>query len=913
MATNKVVGAALAALFSLGLGAQDPKSFEQRMAAAKLAQTRGDLTAALEELRMAQGSAPPEQQEQLQRAMRSLLDSQAGVGAQDPQGGDPVQRLIAVLDTGSDADPAVFNAYRQLEQLGNLMLPQVLAAFPKMGPFGMRNALSLLRPFDDARIVDVLGKRLDGADPAVTAAIANMLSEMRPTVSVPLAQSIAAKATDEQVLIAVLWSLMKFDLDNEMTSKLAMHLANSSSSSTRARVLDLIVDFESRWAATVLDMLRQRGEEAFRARATYEWLQRVPDLSEAKALQALQTMPAATVASLATDLLRQHPQWGEVAMRALRSAIDSGATLDLRAFDKSPWGKQRDAAGTLLLELPIAPHNERSQLADACMALIKSGWQVPAGNEGRLAEIMRAQGSGRWTTLVTAMPADAEDRAIAVWRELSPDDQPQFAAAANKAGRSWHRLFAMQLNGSPTQQAVPMDLLNRDWTGAPAAAMDELIELATRWPAPPAGWAGWQPSLVQAWQRTPDMPVEVILPLVESGYGAWPAFAFREPERALAWLRQATKRNGVDPMSAIELLRKRGGPDDVPSAIWIVHQLAGQPSSTFMDFFYLHARGNLDAIGLAKVPMSARPEMTGFCVSIASQCALDVQVADLDALLELVPALPSEPGCNVLRTLAKKVGADHAAALMKALEQAMMRQEPAQGSSGQTTPIGNFSLRLGLLTCLAATGNPVVLPQLRRLLADGVSDDDADGRFATQFTETCLAVAGDQRHDLLADMLGSTRTPILTAALSADELRRDDALRESARKAILRHGETLHLKLSELALEPGDLESFAKDVVRDDRFAQFSKTLARSALSVLGKRKDKTYLAELLRGATHPDHEVRTAAALNLGNTYSGEAAAHLLELLKDDSESVRKAVQESLDRIANYLDERKKWEERLK
>ena len=37
-----------------------------------------------------------------------------------------------------------------------------------------------------------------------------------------------------------------------------------------------------------------------------------------------------------------------------------------------------------------------------------------------------------------------------------------------------------------------------------------------------------------------------------------------------------------------------------------------------------------------------------------------------------------------------------------------------------------------------------------------------------------------------------------------------------------------------------------------------------------------------------------------------------LLELLKDDAGEVRAAAQQNLDQIANYLDERAKWERRF-
>ena len=49
-----------------------------------------------------------------------------------------------------------------------------------------------------------------------------------------------------------------------------------------------------------------------------------------------------------------------------------------------------------------------------------------------------------------------------------------------------------------------------------------------------------------------------------------------------------------------------------------------------------------------------------------------------------------------------------------------------------------------------------------------------------------------------------------------------------------------------------------------------------------------------------------------VGNDWIIMYRLSMLDLLKDDVQSVREQAQKSLDQIANYLEERKKWEERF-
>jgi HEAT repeat protein len=86
-----------------------------------------------------------------------------------------------------------------------------------------------------------------------------------------------------------------------------------------------------------------------------------------------------------------------------------------------------------------------------------------------------------------------------------------------------------------------------------------------------------------------------------------------------------------------------------------------------------------------------------------------------------------------------------------------------------------------------------------------------------------------------------------------------------------------------------------------------------AALRTVGLRKDVRYLPQLVKGASHTNANVRVQAAQAIGNTFAREAGPHLIEMLRDDSPEVRKAAQDALDQIANYLDARAKWEQRFK
>jgi HEAT repeat protein len=162
--------------------------------------------------------------------------------------------------------------------------------------------------------------------------------------------------------------------------------------------------------------------------------------------------------------------------------------------------------------------------------------------------------------------------------------------------------------------------------------------------------------------------------------------------------------------------------------------------------------------------------------------------------------------------------------------------------------------------------------------------------------------------------LASPHPVVVSAVVFRDEVGNDPDLRAKAREALLRHGDAIDWRDGAFAAWPVDpAAALATELLaRDALLAGNSKRLLESA-GALGRTKSAAVVPTLARLADHPNWLVRQRVANELGNTFSREAAPILLDMLKDLQEGVRKTAQASLDRIATYLDERVKWEQRLK
>ena len=176
-----------------------------------------------------------------------------------------------------------------------------------------------------------------------------------------------------------------------------------------------------------------------------------------------------------------------------------------------------------------------------------------------------------------------------------------------------------------------------------------------------------------------------------------------------------------------------------------------------------------------------------------------------------------------------------------------------------------------------------------------------------------LDAVGTQRRVLLQQMLQSKSPDVVATAAQAKDLTSDADLRELAFEGVLRFA----TKQSESSgifdvLEKSDRLTLALKLLDHKDMASFHSNLVDRALDMIDGRKDAKYLAQLIRASRSEYSNTRHKVAQMLGRTFVPESADPLLELLKDDAKEVRAAAQASLDQIANYLDERAKWEKRF-
>jgi hypothetical protein len=166
---------------------------------------------------------------------------------------------------------------------------------------------------------------------------------------------------------------------------------------------------------------------------------------------------------------------------------------------------------------------------------------------------------------------------------------------------------------------------------------------------------------------------------------------------------------------------------------------------------------------------------------------------------------------------------------------------------------------------------------------------------------------------VLHELLASKDVRVVAAGLAAEGVGKDEELVAAATKALLANLRTLGSVDGFFdGLEPGPRAATASTVLQAPDFDQASSALAGSALRALGSLKDSRFAADLARGAQHGQPSVRMTAAEQLGRLFTREAAPFLLDLLKDDDKNVRDLAKERLELLADYLDGRAKWDERL-
>jgi len=939
MRTSLRAGAFLTVLSCLGAVVAQEVNVTAHLSAAKLHESRGELARAEQELRAALEQAPAAERALVASAIAALLtrqgrnDEAAALTGAVPQGKgeDPIQRLIAVLDSGSTRNEAVKDAAAQLDSLGSLVVPHLLAALPKMGPFGISNTLDRLARFDDPRITAALANLIDSSDAVIAATVANDIPNMRRPVALPLAERIAQAKVEPRVQLGALRALLQYDGGAATTQQLAQRLAADPSGASQPALIEYLGHAEQPWVVDVLEALMKHASAEVRANATLEWIRDKKDLTEQQALAAIEALPPAHIVSVTLRIRALHPGWVKVGLLLLRTVRQTGpwgqSAQDL--LGSWEWWRLPDESARELLALEFAerPQHEPSgagMVFDVLEQLVARGWVLPADLDARVAKL------AAWEILAKALPASAEDRALAVWETAA--DRRSFALRVREAEQPWHRLVARQLLLTTRSDQVDARLLQRDWTGAPPEAVAALAELAARWPGNPldgqlpmsasGGQLQWHGALITAFQRNVILPPSVILPLVAAGNGgAWNALVARDPQAAVEQARGAKVLHSHQARDLTVLLSRHGRPSDVSLALRVLDLVESNGLGDYtqpMAFFAQHAAGHLDVIRLGCAPVPIGPGQ-GARASIAQKAARGARVQDLGELLALAPALNTNCCSALMNSLAPQIRAEHAAPLIAAIETLLAKPIGATEGNDMERPVNGYLLLSQLCGMVGNAGDAAALPVLQRILA--LESLDVRGQenhpkawLVNAAANAALQVAGASREKLLLELLASPSVAVVRTALYTAGPRISAEFRDGMREAVLRVGESLDNDASLFGqLDTDDRLALAVAVLESERFAKFTRDLCREALRTVGLRKDVRYLPQLVKGASHPDEVVRVQAAQAIGNTFSREAGPHLIEILRDDRAEVRKAAQDALDQIANYLDARAKWEQRFK
>ena len=886
------------------LFAQETPTPATRIAAAKLLETSGDLQQALVELEQALAGASEADRtaiQQQQARLRQRMGRASVDSAQGPVNADPLQRQIHVLNTASRRDPGVAEAMADLESLGALAVPALVAALPKLGPYGLGNALSVLRSSSDVRVVPALQSLLRDSDPAVVLAVAQELPSLRREVALPVATVLATQELAADTMFAVFEAMRRHAPADAATLDLATRLA--AQPGLQQRLFDA-VGREVGAAADAVRTALMKAAGPLQAPATVAWIARHPERSEADVLALIMALVPAQRPAAARSALQRNPDWLEVGRIALAGIVEHDESVREAWFVDGAWQRRPDEVARVLLALPLRPGSQAAQgAASVCAGLVENGWQ-PAAQQHEDLERLMLWGYGNDVTraFVRSIPAAAEDRALATWQRLDPPRRVTFVVTAVELERPWHRLVAQQLAACDRSTEVPNKLLLRDWTGAPAEAVAALVALVERFPAGQDGRElPWHSAVSEAYLRCMDLPAAFVLPLVRRGSAReFAALAHRHPAEALAYAR-ATPTLTLRPENGLDrLIRDHGTAADVPLAVRLVLGTLGATSYPLIEEFLRRCgRGRVEVVGLARASDRLDVVRPDSLTRVALAAAAGLSIADLAQVVEILPGLDDNVRYAVTEAIRPQVRAEHAAQLAAALRAQCTMSAP------DVHAVEVFA------DWLAAARNPACLPVLRQLLT-------ADERLADlvdPIAATMLAAAGDERRAVVDELLASPLPSVVAVVVAQADVRADATLRSKVTDAVLRVGAEARFDDALFAgVAPEHAAALAAAVLGDARLHTFSEGLCNAALKAARRTRPGGDLVALLARCTaHPEADVRACAAQELGNLFQREAAPHLLELLKDEHPNVRKHAETSLAQLANYLDARKDWEQRLK
>lgn len=859
-----------------------------RIAAAKILESKGDVNGAEWQLRLALKKAPESEQFAVTSQLARLLNSQGrslemmgkdgrirtGDATQEPTV-DPVDRLIQVLNTG-DQTPEVRSAIQQLGMLGDLAVPHLMRAFPDLGPFGVMNALQVFRHSTDARIGEFLGKQIDTAEPEIAMSIIRRIPQLSKSSALPLAFKVAqGDYSEPQKLLAL--------------SVLLHHARESATCRALAQSLLASETLDTRLAATVASLEAR-------------------DMTEAMAIKALKALPTKHWPEVLEAV--QQPKWASIGLVALADAIKRGDEHQFGIIGKFEWWRMPNEAAPVLLS-SMRYHDGREHPGwTALQKMVSRGWRVPQKLDTEFFSFARRENTmTAMTKFAEALPSDAEDRAIALW-ESDPKARYGLVEACRKVGKAWPRLSVRHLLSLTNVKQIDSDWLNHDWDAAPKEAVDGLVAFAQKWPrtSPRANYA-WADALINAYVNYPSLGTAVVRPLFLSGYGkAWEAVRSHEPKVLLDLAAEAEEWSMSNAQIVATVLSDYGRSTDVGLALRVMQLPCGSPAlGQVSRFLGVHGKGSAELVAASALP-SRFGVNADFVVKQARQVANTVIIRDLPLLMAAMPTLPASVAHPVAIALGYQVGGRDAETIGQALQACLKRKLTETGPS-PAVAIGTKSLLGLLIVLLGETDDAKAFPYLEPITRNEALPENIVGEAA----RACLQVAGDARRDVLADMLKSSRPIVVSHAVRMAEVGKDAALRELGFAAVLRlatkKAETGHI-FGVLSQE--HRSSLALTVLNHKDLLKFHGDIVEVSLESLESPKDATYLLQLKKAALHPYGRVRETVARMLGHTFAREAAEPLLELLKDDEDYVRSTAQESLDQIASYLDERKKWAKRF-
>lgn len=931
--SSVVATVALTAMLGASLPAQqDPTTTPGfRLAQAKLAEARGDVAAARRTLEDALAKANDADKPALREALAALPQDGKPATAtdgtiqkllDDPEAAarvrellqqrgfapapaqDPVQRLIAVLDQGTVRVEAVAEAMGQLENLGALVVPPLLAVLPKVGPFGFVNAMKLLEKQSDPRIAPVLLARAN-SDPAFAALVVEQSQSMADAVRQALVTGLDESKLPPAVQLQFADVMGSAPGMDERRHKLALQLADDPT--VQRELGGMLVQWQAPWADEVFAKLRASKDPAIAAGATAQWLSLQTNLDEAGALAVIQPLDPRHRWWVARQVTTRSKNWAKVALLGLGDGANNKQLHQDPWFLGVEWRSGGGEAASALLQLTKAQPDLVQRLTTPVFAIVRDGWIVPPELDSPLANF-------NLSAFAAALPRDGEARALAAWDRLGRDDRWTFTKAIVSLGRPWHRVVAAQIATAENYSDVPEEWLRRDWTGAPPEVGAVLVALAERFPRTKSvvsqatattttNGPAWHQSLIDACQRCKDLPSAILLPYARAGeQSAWDVLAERDPSAALAIARAA---DGPWQSVRARVLGQHGTAEDVATLVrrlgWSV--LSEPDLDQVRPFVLRHGLGNLALLSRManakdhRAPLSdPRSQVPAVARDLAKQIAARIDIAQLPEYLTILPDLPDEVANRAMQTLQSQVGTRHAPMLAQALAAAAARE-----------PIVAAEIRT-VLHLMTRSGSTECLPALRSALADARL-----GEYRSQIAATMVSLPGSEWPAMLRELLAHPDARVVREVLVAVQPGPDAELLAAATKALLANLQTLSSVDAFFdGLEPTARAATARAVLQAPDFAQASSAVANSALRALGSLKDSSYAADLARGAEHHLPSVRMAAAEQLGRLFTPDAAPFLLRLLKDDDKDVRNRAKERLELLADYLDGRAKWEQRL-